>query len=284
MKVSMVLVDFTVKRWTARKKDQKISDEIADIKQTTKKAGNYRKNLLPFAAPSYEALTSIINAARDFHRENTRPWVDGDLRILPNMNFMHYMESMRKFRQQFEEAVDVFIPDALRPEDGLFAKAKTELNGMWNADDYPNAAKLRAKHDFIVRRFPFPDSDDFRVVDVDLDEIEAMKKETEDAVRQAVQQTTREIWLQLYDALVHVGDVLATDKKVMPGLSDNLVALAELLPRLNLEDDATFTRMASEIREKLNFSPKLVRNSKRDRARLAAEAERIAKQMEQYLK
>lgn len=285
MKVSMVLVDLSINRWKARKKDKDVSKEIAEKHNTTTDAGNYRKNLLhKVPAPSYDAIATIERAARAFHHENTRPWVDGDLRILPNLNFMPYMERMRKFRIEFEEAVDVFVPDALRPEDGLFAQAKKTLNGMWKVEDYPNAAKLRARHDFQVRRFPFPDAEDFRVSEIDDAEIAEMKQETADAVQKAKRDTTRDIWQELYAGVAHVADVLASsDKKIMPTISGSLVTLAELLPRLNIEDDPNFTRMAAEVKAKLDFSPKLVRNSKANREHLAAEAERIAEQMKQYL-
>lgn len=277
-----MLIDFTVSRWTARKKDQEISDEIAKQKNTTNKAGNYRKNLLPFAAPSYEAISTLVNQARKFHRENTLPWADGDLRILPLANFEPYMAKMRSFHAEFDAAVDIFVPDAVEPETGLFARAETELNGMFKVEDYPSASKLRQRHSFSVKRFPMPDADDFRVALNDQD-VELIREEITTSVTQAALVAVRDIWNQLHTAVNHFAEVME-DGKITSALFDNLTELTELLPRLNLDDDPNFTRLANEANQKLAaLSPKYVRNNRGGRRKVAEDAKRIAQSIAQFM-
>ena len=69
-----MLVDLSLRVYTARKFDKKITREVAQRHGTTEKAGNYNKNLLPFDAPSYEAIGAVGGAARGEHYEQTLPY------------------------------------------------------------------------------------------------------------------------------------------------------------------------------------------------------------------
>lgn len=283
-----MLVDFTCNKWRAKRKDQQVSDEIARLHNTTKKAGNYNKNLLPFDAPSYEAIGAIVSKARAFHRENTSPWSDGDLRILTTANFMEYNTKMKEFRAEFEAAVDTFIPDALRVDDqnpGLFQLAQQKLNGLWKAEDYPNAARLRARHNFEWKRWPMPEVEDFRA-QVGDDEVAEIRDEMTVSRDKVIADAMRELWNLLYESVDHFFAVMSDQSaKVTSALFDNMTALCDRLPRLNIEDDPNLTRMAGEVKTRLaSFSPKYVggKSNKRNRKQVADQAEAIRKQMAAY--
>lgn len=271
-----ILVDLSIGKWSARRKDAKVTAEVAKRHKTDKRAGNYRKNLLPFAAPSYEAVLNIINEARDFHRENTLPWSDTGLRVLPNANFEIYMAGTRERERKFREAVDTFIPEmpAFRDE------ARAKLNGMFNATDYPEEAELRAKFSFQVVPYPLPETDDLRVQLTD-NQVDVIRDQVAYTLTQNSRGILFEAWNRLLSAVQHAGAIFKNPSaRVTRALFENLTTTCDLLERLNPTGDPDLVRMNNDVRANIaSLDRKKIRKSKDDRAAAAAEVARIEKAM-----
>ena len=154
-----MLVDLSIRAWSARKFDRKITEEVAQRHGTTEKVGRYNKNLLPFDAASYEAIWAVAGAARGEHYEQTLPWSDDGPRILTAANFMFYMDKSRARRRAFEGAVATFLPEY----PGLKKKSEEISKGMYNAEDFPDQADMATRFEFSVKVFPLPSGEDFRV-------------------------------------------------------------------------------------------------------------------------
>lgn len=276
-----ILVDLTIGRWNARKKDKAVTAEVHAMKKTDKQAGNYRKNLLPFSAPSYEAILTIVNEARQFHRLNTLPWSDTGLRILPNANYMQYTDGMKTREFAFNEAVDAFVPDM----PALKAIAKQKLNGMFCDDDYPDAATLRATFSFTVSPYPLPDTDDMRAKLTE-PQVAAIKSQIDYTLRTASIAALREGWSRLRDAVQHAGEIFADPTaRVTRALFDNLNDTCDLLVRLNPSNDRDFAAMTDEVKTGIAaLDRKVVRKDKTARQAAADEAERITRKMADVMK
>jgi hypothetical protein len=276
-----ILVDLNIGRWYARKKDTKVTAEVAAQHNTDKKAGNYRKNLLPFEAPSYEAILAVVNEARVFHRENTLPWSDTGLRVLPNANYETYTTGMRKRERDFNAAVEVFVPDFPALKD----KARGKLNGMFRDADYPEAEVLRAAFSFEVVNYPLPETDDLRVKLTD-NQVSAIKKQIDKTLRNATDAALRDGWNRLLEAVQHAREIFANPKaRVTRALFDNLNATCDLLTRLNPTDDANFSAMTAEVKDGIaSLDRRMVRKSKDVRGEAEKRAAAIEKKMAGFMR
>ena len=155
---SSMLVDLYISMWTGRKQDKQVSEEIDAAKSTKTKAGNYHKKLLAGTA-RLDDLHKLVTGIRIWHYTQTLPWSDGGSRLLPMKNFFDYKATLSDYETQFTDAVDVFIKEYPT----LVSAAAFQLGDLFNADEYPDAEKLRDKFRFRYVFLPVPDMGDFRV-------------------------------------------------------------------------------------------------------------------------
>ena len=101
-----MLVALNVRCYGATREDKKISKDVAAQHGTDSDAGKYAKNLVPKSA--LEPITKAIGALRSFHHDNTLPWLDDGVRILPAMNFEAYKTAMEGLKDSYESAVQAF--------------------------------------------------------------------------------------------------------------------------------------------------------------------------------
>lgn len=293
---SNMLIDLTIKNWTARKKDKKVTKETHARYGTNEKAGNFNKNLLPFEAPSFTELQSAMNELGEFHRHNTLPWSDeGGLRILPSINYMPYMEGYRSRKAKIEELATVFLEEFPK----LVARAEKELDkrdqggkNMFNSADYPTVAELRARIKVSVNTWPLPTSDDFRV-DLPAGEVRMIKEQIEQQQAAVIGRTTTELAERIKETVGHVHEILgAKDKKrVYQSLFDNVKQMAELLPRLNIDNNPQIAALGKEALEYIGTldkdfvakSPKLRKATAKKAAEIEQSADDIVKAMSAFM-
>lgn len=275
-----MLAALSISVWTARRYDRKISDEVAKGHNTGTNAGRYNKNLLPVNSEAYKAVIQASGAARTSHYNLTLPWSDEGSRILPAKNFAHYTEVMRQHRTEFETAVAEFVQ--AYPQ--LQAYAKTYLNGLYDDEDYPSPASLPWKFGFALKFYPLPTGSDFRVNLADSD-VEAIRQQIESDTQNAIVAASQDLWRRLHTGVSRMVERLADDKNIFrDSLIENLKDLCELLPRLNLTNDAKLTDMCSEVQDKLTiYDPQSLRDSKKLRSQVATEADAIQQQMAAYM-
>ncbi len=247
-KKTAVLVGLYVSRWDPNKKDLKISQEVATshgIKDA--RMGRFWKSLLP-RNEQFKALCAVEFQARKFHYDNTLPWMQEGMRILPCDNYMDYMEAMRKFKAAFDTAVLEFIeayPDAV--ED-----AKLLLNGLFDAKDYPEASKLKSRFSFSTTVMPLPASSNLEGQGIPEEELERAKADVERELSAAFRAANRELWDRLFNAISDIQSRLDNPKgRVMEKTVDNLRSLLSVLKRLNVSGDPRLEQMRQMAEKKL---------------------------------
>lgn len=245
-----MIVRVSISQWTARRYDRKVSDKVASDYGASSEAGRYNKLLV--AQEAIKAIAKIAGDARTFHYGNTLPWEDGDIRLLPSANYMPYTAKMREFREKFDTAVADFM--AVYPS--LVEDARRRLNGMFDASDYPLVSELPRRYGFNVAVSPLADASDFRV-DLQASEIQAIRADIEFRLREAQERANAELWQRLFDSVSHMADKLAevTDDGKQGifrnSLVGNVAELCDLLPRLNVTEDANLEAMRAEVLAKL---------------------------------
>ena len=93
-----LLVELNVSQWTARKLDRSTTDELVTNKNAQSKgAARVNKNL--FAGRSeLEVVGQHVTETRSFVYDNTLPWSDSGIRLLPSARFMEFNAKLQQER------------------------------------------------------------------------------------------------------------------------------------------------------------------------------------------
>lgn len=291
-----MLCSLSISVWSARKHDPEASEEIAALHGARADAGRYNKLLFPRKA--LEEIHKIVNEARQAHYFMTLPWGDDGYRVLPAAAYMEHTDTMRRYLQGFTPAVDRLEQ---RFEE-LIAQEKNRLGTLFNPGDYPGVTaeadklrlarpeELRSKFTFETKVMPLPDEADFRVALGD-EEKARIKRQITATVEVSLQVASRELWQRLYEAVSHMAERLQAYKVTEEGVEHpfrnsvvtNLVKLADVLPKLNLTNDADLNRLTEQVRASLLVDPKQLRESESVRIDTAKRADAIANQMRDYM-
>ena len=280
-----MLVSLNVRAYSARKEDKKISAEVALNHATTSDAGRYNKVLV--AKTALDPVTRAAGSLRTYHYENTLPWLDEGVRILPAANYQTYKTDMVGLRDNFDSAVRVFI--STWPE--IIADAKVRLNGMFNANDYP--ADISSRFGCSVRFMPISDSSDFRVAISDLERA-TLRSQISETLSAAQSVAMRDLWERVAVAVRAMASRLAaykrdestgkTENPFRDSLITNLRELCGLLPRLNFTNDPALESVRQKIESELLQSEAAdLRESELLRAKIAERADRIAESIAEFM-
>jgi len=275
-----MLASLNISVWTARKLDRKITTEVNTQHAASQDAGRYNKHLLPGDARSLKAIHQAAQAARDDHYTMTLPWAADGARILPAAQFMDYSAKMRQHRAMFDAALAEFLADY----PALQANARILLNGMFRPEDYPAPGTLDQKFAFALNFSPLPDAADFRV-DIADEQAAEIRRQIEATAQAAEARAMRDLWQRLYDGVAAMVDRLsAPDTIFRDSLIGNMRAMLDILPRLNVSNDATLAALADEADRKLAaYHPQDLRDDKATRAIVAADAAAILDKVSAYM-
>ena len=136
-----MLVEFNASVWTARKLDKSTTDEVVQNKNAAAKdAARVNKHLLA-GRTELDVIQQAVTRARQFVYDNTLPWSDAGLRLLPTTNFQKFAERMNAFDDEFEALVKAFV--TIYPS--LITAQAMALGDMFRRDDYPTANEIMTK-------------------------------------------------------------------------------------------------------------------------------------------
>ena len=272
-----MVVGLNIRAWTARKYDRKVSDEVENIHKS-RDAGRYNKLLI--AKASVGKIQKMASEARNFHYDNTLPWLDNGGRLLPSDNYFDYVRSIQELREKYEAEVDRFIK--MYPK--LKEEAQYRLADMYDEADYPSVGEVEKKYSFGIQIYPVPTADDFRV-DLDDEDVKDIKEKIEQQVKNATKAAMQDLWTRLFDVVQHMAERLSNkDNKFKNSLVTNITELCKILPKLNITNDPELAKSVREIEDKLTIhNPQTLRENNAAREDIAAEAQRITNKMRSYI-
>jgi hypothetical protein len=236
---SAMLVELSIKGWTARKLDKKVSAEVDVDKHTKTRAGNYNKNLLA-GTGFLDTLTKYASNARGWHNSQTLAWSDNGLRLLPVGNFMAYKKQLAVLESNYNALVDKFI----EAYPNLVSAAAFQLGNLFDRTEYPDADKIKSKFSFAYTFMPVPTAGSFLP-----DLMEEAKREVlencSNAYEQRLANAMQEAWNRLHECLSRMSERLEVEtvdgehkpKIFRDSLVDNANELVELLTHFNLTKD-----------------------------------------------
>lgn len=280
-----MLVSVNVRSYSAKKEDKKVSRKVAADNATTTDAGAYQKHLV--SKESLAAVTTAIGAMRTFHYENTQPWLDEGIRCLPAANYESYKTGFEPLRDQFETAVRDFCNRW--PE--IVEAAEKQLNGLFNAADYP--ADIASRFGVTVRFMPLTDASDFRV-NISEGERELLRQQIQGTLDAAAATAMGDLYRRLSDGVKAMAERLraygvdATTGKptgvFRDSLVENLRDLVALIPRLNFTEDRELEAIRRMVSDELCAADaETLRDDTTTRTAVADSADAIAKRLGEFM-
>jgi hypothetical protein len=272
----LMLCKLSVSQWSGRKYDKSVTKHVDD-EYGAINAGRYTKALL--AEDALKEIQKIVNESRTWYYEQTLPWQDAGSRILPAANYFQCTRELQRFQEKFQNAVSAFGDNYLN----YIEAARYRLNGLFKESDYPSLSKLSKMFSFSVDFSPLPSASDFRVQISD-EEVAQIRADIESRTQEATKVAMAELWSRVHAAVSAMVERLSDDKAIFrDSLIGNVQDLVNLLPRMNITDNADLERMRVEMEAKLcTYKPQELRENKGLRAAAAADAKAVLDAMAGY--
>lgn len=247
-----LLVELNVSQWTARKLDRSTTDELVSNKHAQAKgAARVNKNL--FAGRSeLEVVGQHVTETRSFVYDNTLPWSDSGIRLLPSVKFMEFNAKLQQAEDKFYGLVTEFV--TVYPS--LITAQAMALGDMFNRNDYPNPNDIEHRFNFNVNYMPVPASGDFRV-DIGNDAQEELRKKLSSLADERVDYAMKDIKGRLLEHLKRMSDRLSIDyvsgeakpRKFHDSLLDGAHDLCDLADSLNIVGDVQLSEARKALKK-----------------------------------
>jgi hypothetical protein len=248
-----MLVEFNASVWTARKLDKSTTDEVTSNKNAAKDAARVNKHLLA-GRTELEVIQQAVGRARQYVYDNTSPWSDSGLRLLPNTRFIKFAERMNEFDEEIAALVKAFI--IIYPS--LITAQAMALGDMFRRDDFPTPNDLVTKFSFRVNYMPVPTAGDFRV-DVGNKAQEELKAKLESLTQERIDYAMADVRARLGERLKRISDRLTTDyvqgeaktRRFHDTLVDGALEMCDLAKSLNITNDPALETARRELEQLL---------------------------------
>jgi hypothetical protein len=235
-----MLVELSVSQWTARKLDRTVSDELVANKHAQDKgAARVNKHLLA-GRTELEVITKFVTETRATVYDNTLPWSDSGIRLLPSAKFMEFNAKLQQAEDKFYGLVTEFV----QVYPSLITAQAMALGNMFKREDYPHPSDIEHRFRFNVNYMPVPSSGDFRV-DIGNDAQEELRKKLSALADERVEHAMKDIKTRLLDHLKRMSDRLTIDyvqgeakpRVFHDSLLDGAHDLCEMVQSLNVIND-----------------------------------------------
>jgi len=255
-----------IRCWPAKKEDRHATEATNHQYGAMAEAGVYRKNMV--SRKHLKPITDVESEARRYHKDNTLPWGQDGERILPATLIEEYTARMRDFHQKFDFSVAEFK----QKYPSIVIDEQQTLGGMYNQAEYPTLRELDDKFGFKVSMPPIESADDFRIK-----LSETMMNRIREDIRLEERNNQLEMTTDLYKRFHSVIEdmvVRLTATKRDPKTNEiipkkfshtaitNIMDLANILPKLNINNDHGLSELRQAVIDKLtDITPEDIRES-----------------------
>ena len=250
-----LLVELSVSQWTARKLDKSTTEELVKDKNAQDKgAARVNKHLLA-GRSELEVINQYVTETRGFVYDNTLPWSDSGIRLLPSAKFMEFNTQLQEREDKFYGLVQEFV--TVYPS--LITAQAMALGDMFNRTDYPDATDIAHRFSFNVNYMPVPASGDFRV-DVGNEAQKELQEKLAKLADQRVESAINGFKQRLLEHLKRMSDRLGVDviageakpRKFHETLLENAHELCELAESLNIINDPQIEEARKALKKAIN--------------------------------
>ena len=271
-----MLTSLSIGLFNPKKTDRTVTREVLISKNASHNAGAFVKNILP--EESIKPIQAEAAALRTWFYQNTLPWGDDAVRLLPVAQWDKFTDEMRARLASLNSLFDNFCSNYEQHRD----KAIMQLGAMANPADYPPLGEVRGKFHVKVAYHPMPDSRDFRLDDMPEEAIAQIRAETDLRVAEATSEARNDLYRRLADRLQHIIARMVEANKKREGtrlhasLIGNLRELCDLIPSLNVTKDEELEKLRVRAMQEIGgYDIDEVRDNADVRAELKSKAEDI---------
>ena len=268
-------ISFPEMRRNAKDEARKIETD-ANAKTGTITAA---KHLMAGVA-EHKIVKDDITQFRAWWSRVTLPWFDGK-------------GSPRAVASLAVPELQVEIGDRIRAVTSLYANflqkypqfrahRQFEMGDLFDPRQSPSPDEMKRK--FAIRGdwYPLPNAKDIRVIEgMDSAELEQIAKEARESEQRRLARAMENVAQRLHKVVKSMHDTMATPigeagAKFNDSKLENILAVAELIPKLNLTGDPKLYELAKEAKKLATKSPVELREDEVKRASAAKEAKSLA--------
>lgn len=277
-----MLVSLSQRMWFAHTADRKLGQQAEAANEASVRTMRVVKQLVPseYMLP----IKRIAIYGREQHDRLTLPGLQKGQQLLATKLFDEYAITQAEIRDQFFAQVKSFAD--VYPN--IVEAAPKRLGKAFRPEDFPDPDKIMSYFDYKIRLSPVPETGNWLLDDVDMEELEKLRNEVTNEQNEMVREATKE----LVDRTMKVLESLHSQAKAYTEgfgsgglLKDATINaakdLAQLLPSLNIGGDPIIDAAAKEMLK--NFDPLVpdeVRHNGDIRNKIAKTAARIMKKLE----
>jgi predicted transcriptional regulator len=222
-------------------------------------------------------IMKVQGIARSIHYKYSWQWIEGGLRIMSTAVWDDFSKEINETQDMLDKAVRGVV----KRYDELMDNAKRRLGKkLFHIEEFPTKEELRDRFKILIRTYPVPDKEDFRA-DIPEDVIENFEDNTKEQYQKAV----NEMWGRFRSVLEHAFEQLSKKEgKLFESVVENIKSLTELLPRLNIVEDAKLNELVEMANNAFeNVTIEQLRENTGKRKRKARAAKEILDKMADYL-
>lgn len=273
-----MIVNLQIGMWVGQRLDMAASAKVTQDAHASSDAARVNKHIVP--KDSLQPIKAMASALRNHFYANTLPWKDNGDRLLIRRTYTKFIEEHMKLANDFESAVDDFIAHTYpRVRD----QAEFRMGELFNPQDYPAPSALKHKFYINLDIDAVTMANDFRV-QLDEKEQERVKASMEQALKKRLGTAMEEVWTRLAKTLKHFAEQVGSDVMFRDTTITHLEEIVELLPDLNILNDARLEQLRQDISSHLiGYDPKQLRKDDVARKQVAGEAKRIIDTMSGFM-
>lgn len=275
-----MIVNLSLGVWAGYRLDKTASREVTERAGAETDAARVNKHLIDKAV--LKPIVASSGAIRQHFYTKTLPWKDNGDRILTRQLYAPFIEEHQRLVGEFNAAVSDFVD---RTYVAAKAQAEFRMGALFKADDYPSPRELRHKFYAHLDIDAVSEAHDFRVA-LDKSDVAEIRTGMEQAMKERLGRAMQDVWDRLSQTVAHFqakmadGDAIFRDTTV-----SNLRELVDLLPGLNILDDANLTKIHRDLAANLTgYDPADLRRDPDLREEAADEAARIMQEMSGFMK
>lgn len=273
-----MIVNLQIGMWVGQRLDMAASAKVTQDAHADADAARVNKHIVP--KESLQPIKTMASSLRNHFYANTLPWKDNGDRLLIRRTYTKFIEEHTKLANDFESAVSDFIE---RNYPRVRDQAEFRMGELFNPQDYPAPSAL--KHRFYIHMDidAVTMANDFRV-QLDEKEQERVKANMELALKKRLGTAMEEVWTRLAKTLKHFAEQVGSDIQFRDSTVKNLEEIVDLLPDLNILNDAHLEQLRQDILNHLiGHDPKQLRKDDVARKQVAGEAKRIIDTMSGFM-
>lgn len=280
-----MLVSMPIGMWTGVKSDRRARDAAASGTGADAASLNASKHLIA------EDVIKRIAARRAFYKSEwrrlTAPWFDDGTRICLGSGFV----KLKALVSTFQDEWNALIADFIQQYPYLRENARVSLGPLFDINEYPdpNRIKERFTFGFIAWNLPDPNvTPDWRADGVSQADLDAIRADAETAMRDTLAAAQADAWKRLREPIAHMAESLHNYTGGQKGsfqhtLVGNIVKVLEILPDINLTQDASLDGIAAIARQLCLYDVDTLRKDDAARDDTAALADAITAQIDQFI-